>query len=79
MEGRKCFTTFTSDIAVALTALDARIKVACPKGDKTIPIDDFYKTLVNALKADEMVIEIQVPKPPDKAKHIPEIHIEEVH
>jgi xanthine dehydrogenase YagS FAD-binding subunit len=68
MEGKKCFAAFPSDTAVALTALDGRIKVVGPKSDKTILIKDFYKTLTNVLEPDEIVTEIQIPKPPDRAR-----------
>jgi len=63
-----CVAVNSSDIAVVLLALDAKIKIAGPRGVKTIPIADFLAPLRNVLEADEMVIEIQVPQPPDEAK-----------
>lgn len=61
--GKVCFAVNPSDTAVALTALDATIKVAGAKGEKTIPISKFYTPLGTVLKTDEIVTEIQVPTP----------------
>jgi xanthine dehydrogenase YagS FAD-binding subunit len=38
----QCIATHPSDFAVALTALDARIQVAGPAGEREIPITEFY-------------------------------------
>jgi xanthine dehydrogenase YagS FAD-binding subunit len=57
-----------SDIAVALLALGAKIKIASPRGTRIIPIEDFFSSLRNVLKADEMVTEVQVPHPSDRAR-----------
>lgn len=38
-----CVATHPSDLAVALTALDARIETEGPEGPRTIPIDAFYR------------------------------------
>ena len=40
--GDGCYIVHPSDIAVALTALDARVDIAGPSGARTIPIDDFF-------------------------------------
>lgn len=61
--GEKCFAVCPSDMAIALTALDARIKVVNRKGERVIPVSDCYVTMGNALKADEMLTEIQAPRP----------------
>ena len=68
LEGKKCFAVCPSDTAVALTALDATIKVAGPSDERTISIKEFFKPLRNDLEVDEIVTEIQVPQPPDRAK-----------
>jgi xanthine dehydrogenase YagS FAD-binding subunit len=58
-----------SDLAPALVALDARIKIAGPAGEKTIPLEKFFVSPQvdykheNILKPDEIVTEIQVPLP----------------
>src|SRR5947207_11998905 len=38
----KCIATHPSDMCVALVALDAVIKTQGPKGERSIPITDFY-------------------------------------
>ena len=61
---KKCFAVCPSDTAVALAALDARIIVAGPAGDRTIAVTDFYGNLANALARDEMVRAIEIPDTP---------------
>ncbi len=63
-----CVAVNPSEIAVVLVALGAKIKIAGPRGVKAIPIEDFFGSLRNILEADEIVTEIQVPKPPESAK-----------
>lgn len=63
--GKVCFAVCPSDTAIALTALNARIRIATPAGDRVVPIGDFYDTLTHILKPDEIVIEILVPRPPE--------------
>ncbi|MFP3880036.1 MAG: FAD binding domain-containing protein [Dehalococcoidia bacterium] len=69
MGAKKCFAVCPSDTAVALAALDAIIKAVGPNGERTIPVKDFYQPLNNALNVEEIVTEIEVPKPPDGARH----------
>jgi xanthine dehydrogenase YagS FAD-binding subunit len=64
-EGKKCFAVCPSDMAIALASLDSSITVIGNSGKKVIPIMDFYETLGSVLKPDEMVTEIQVPRPLD--------------
>lgn len=58
-----------SDLAPALVALDAKIKVAGPAGEKTIPLEKFFVTpqvnvrRENILGPADIVTEIQVPLP----------------
>ena len=68
LEGKKCFSVCPSDMAVALAALDAKITISGSKGERSIPVVDFFHPLGNALDADEMVREIEVPKPTSSAK-----------
>jgi xanthine dehydrogenase YagS FAD-binding subunit len=65
--GKKCYAVCPSDLAIVLTALDSRIKIVQPDGERIIPITGFYDTLGHVLKPDEMVTEIQVPQPPGNA------------
>lgn len=60
--GKKCFAVCPSDMAIALTALDARITIASTKGERTMLVADFFRPLGNALNTDEMVREIGVPR-----------------
>jgi NADPH-dependent glutamate synthase beta subunit-like oxidoreductase len=63
-----CVSVNTSDISVALVALDARVTIAGPRGLRTIPIGEFFGTLGNSLEKDEMITEIEVPRPPEGAR-----------
>jgi NADPH-dependent glutamate synthase beta subunit-like oxidoreductase len=72
-EANRCFNCScvgvnASDIAVVLMALDAKVKIAGRGGVRTIPISDFFGSLGNVLEADEILTEIQVPKPPERSK-----------
>jgi xanthine dehydrogenase YagS FAD-binding subunit len=66
--GKGCFAVCPSDTAVALTALNAVMKIAGAKKNRIVPVKDFFTTLGNVLQPGEMVTEIQIPKPLDKAK-----------
>jgi xanthine dehydrogenase YagS FAD-binding subunit len=63
-----------SDLAPALVALDARIKIAGPSGEKTIPLEKFFVSpqvnyrRENILGPAEIVTEIQVPHPKTGSK-----------
>jgi NADPH-dependent glutamate synthase beta subunit-like oxidoreductase/CO/xanthine dehydrogenase FAD-binding subunit len=63
-----CVSVNSSDIGVALIALDARVTIAGPGGVRTISAGEFFGTLGNSLNKDEMVTEIQVPRLPDGAR-----------
>jgi CO/xanthine dehydrogenase FAD-binding subunit len=50
------------DVAVALLALDARVQVAGPRGERVLPLGDFYTGfMTTALAADELLVAIDVP------------------
>jgi xanthine dehydrogenase YagS FAD-binding subunit len=61
--GNQCHAVCPSDMATALLALGARVKIASPTGDKTVTLEEFYTPLGNILKPDELITEIQVPTP----------------
>jgi xanthine dehydrogenase YagS FAD-binding subunit len=65
---KRCFAVCPSDCAAALAALDARIVIESPKGQRNLPVADFYTPLGNALKSDEMVTEVQFPKAREGAR-----------
>jgi xanthine dehydrogenase YagS FAD-binding subunit len=66
--GKACFAVCPSDTAIALTALHGKMKIRGAAGESTIMVKDFYRTMGNVLKANQMVTEIQVPRPPDGSK-----------
>jgi xanthine dehydrogenase YagS FAD-binding subunit len=62
-----CIAVHPSDTAPALIALDARIKTS----KRTLPAEDFFQVEVSkttVLEEDEIVTEIQVPKPQNGAR-----------
>jgi xanthine dehydrogenase YagS FAD-binding subunit len=67
--GGPSYIAHPSDLAPALVALDAKIKIAGPAGDKTIPLEKFFVTpqvnvrRENILGPADVVTEIQVPLP----------------
>ncbi|MCS7114582.1 MAG: FAD-dependent oxidoreductase [Nitrososphaerota archaeon] len=63
-----CIAVNPSDLAVALMAFGAKIKIVGSKGSRTIPIEEFFNSPRGTLAVDEMVTEIQVPKPLENAK-----------
>ena len=68
--GKKCFAVCPSDMAVALAALDAKIKISGPKGERSVTVTKFYHPLGNVLDVDEMITEIQIPCPPDNRRQV---------
>ena len=52
------------DVAVALLALEARVKLVGAKGVRVLPLAEFYTGfMTNELQPDELLAEIQVPVP----------------
>jgi xanthine dehydrogenase YagS FAD-binding subunit len=70
MCGKKCFAVCPSDTAVALAALNAQITVVSPETERSISLLNFFNPLGNALKGNEMVTEIVVPKTPVPGQQI---------
>jgi xanthine dehydrogenase YagS FAD-binding subunit len=66
--GKRCFAVCPSDTAIALTALDAKVKITGSEKNRIVPIKDFFTTIGNVLEPGEIVTEIQVPKPLDGAR-----------
>jgi xanthine dehydrogenase YagS FAD-binding subunit len=68
LEGRKCFAVCPSDTAIALVALDAKIKIVGVRKRRIVPVKDFFTSLGSILELGEMVTEIQIPMPLGKTK-----------
>jgi CO/xanthine dehydrogenase FAD-binding subunit len=60
----------TAELPVALTALDALFHVRSRSGARAVEARDFFVThLTTALRADELLVEIEVPEPAEGARH----------
>ena len=59
------------DVAVALLALDASVTLASPRGERVLPLADFFTGfLTNQLAPDELLVELQVPIPSEPTAFI---------
>ena len=57
-----------NDHPATMTALGAKIVATGAKGERVIPVEDFFKSLFQtALKQDEILTEIRIPVPPPKS------------
>jgi len=62
--GNLCVATPASDMASALCALNAKLKIAGTSGERIVPIDEFYLDVgKTVLKPDEIVTQVIVPRP----------------
>ncbi|MBP2325279.1 xanthine dehydrogenase YagS FAD-binding subunit [Kibdelosporangium banguiense] len=63
-----CVATHASDLAVALVALDARIRLQGKEGERIVPLADFYRlpgdtpSVENVLRPGELITQVQVPR-----------------
>jgi xanthine dehydrogenase YagS FAD-binding subunit len=70
-----CIATHPSDMAVALAALDARVHVTGPDGDRTLGLDDFYRlpgddpTRDTTLAHGDLVTAVELPAPSRLTEH----------
>ena len=64
----KCIATHPSDMCVALAALEAKVNVTGPNGDRTIPFEDFHRLPGDHpekdtnLSKDEIITSIDLPE-----------------
>jgi xanthine dehydrogenase YagS FAD-binding subunit len=64
---QSCIATYPSDMCVALAALDARVLVAGPSGERTMPLTDFHRLpgdkphLDNNLGEAEIITAVELP------------------
>lgn len=65
VEGAKsCQAMATAETAPALICLDARARIAGPKGERTIPLENFFVSAgVTDLYEDEILTTIEIPAP----------------
>ncbi|QEE26787.1 xanthine dehydrogenase family protein subunit M [Terriglobus albidus] len=72
----QCIATHASDMDVALMVLDAVIHVQGAKGNRMIPIGEFYKLpgttphIENALEPGDLITHVTLPALPEKTKQI---------
>lgn len=59
--GKKCYAVCPSDMAPALVALEAKLKIVSAAGERVMPVEELYTPLGNTLKPDEIITELQVP------------------
>jgi CO/xanthine dehydrogenase FAD-binding subunit len=61
----------SGDFAVALLALDAQVRLVSKRGQRVVPLAEFYTGfMANALRPDELVAEILVPVPKGKTVYL---------
>lgn len=65
---KKCFAVCPSDTAVALSALDATINIHGPRGNRSVPINQFYSAMGNALRSHEIITDVTIPSLPSGTK-----------
>jgi len=62
--GNLCVATPASDIATALYALGAKLRIAGPAGERTIPVEDLFVGVnQTVLEPGEIVTEVMLPSP----------------
>jgi xanthine dehydrogenase YagS FAD-binding subunit len=64
----ECHAAFSSDMAPALLALEAKVKIASPTAERIIPLEELYTPLGNILNPNEMITELRVPTPKPSTK-----------
>ncbi len=63
--GNLCNAAPSADMAPALVALSAAIKLVSTTGERVVPLENFFTGPgTTVLKPDELLVEIQVPTPP---------------
>ena len=71
-----CCMVYPSDLAPALMALNAKVEIATPKGNRTVPIEQFYvRPEKNVLREtilgpQEMVVAVEIPSPAASSKGV---------
>jgi 4-hydroxybenzoyl-CoA reductase subunit beta len=63
-KGRRCQAVYQSDLGPVLLALGAEVKIASAKGEKIIPLAEFFTgrgEKPNVLRPDEILVEVRIP------------------
>ncbi len=66
-----CHAVHPSDLATALHALDAAVRLRGPGGARTLPIEDFFappedeRRTETVVRADELLLDVRLPAPPE--------------
>jgi 4-hydroxybenzoyl-CoA reductase subunit beta len=63
-KGRRCQAVYQGDLGPVLLALGAEMKIASAKGEKVIPLAEFFTgrgEKPNVLKPDEILVEVRIP------------------
>ena len=70
--GGECWAVCPSDMAPALVALDARVKITGSDEERIVPLEEFYTVLGNILKPNEIITDIWVPslRPTTKQRYL---------
>lgn len=69
-----CVATHPSDLAVALVALDATMRVKGPEGERTFPVEDLFRLpgdtphLEHTLLPGELIVDVRIPGGPDSRR-----------
>lgn len=69
---RKCFAACPSDLALALSALESKVTIIGPDGNREVSPEDLYTETGNILKPNEIITEIRIPalSPGTKQKYL---------
>jgi xanthine dehydrogenase YagS FAD-binding subunit len=65
-----CIATHPSDLAVALVALDATMRVRGPQGERSFPVEELYRLpgatphLEHTLRPGELIVDVRIPGGP---------------
>ena len=62
--GRRCVAAASNDTAPVLLALDASVRMVSPRGERTVPLREFYLAdgIHNTvLEPDELLVEVRIP------------------
>ncbi len=69
--GNICNAVPSADSAIALLALEAKLKLVSPKGERTVNIEEFFTGPNQTVLDDqELLQEIQIPTPPPKSQGV---------